>query len=126
MFAKLAVDCNIVNNVCTKADIDLLFTKVKERNVRKITFTQFKEALELCAEKRGEQMADLEAVILASEGKTLIGTKAQANKFYDDKDQYTGVHAHGGPSVIDTDKVADIGQILDRTEADIRGVKVDN
>ena len=71
-------------------------------------------------------MADLEAVILASEGKTLIGTKAQANKFYDDKDQYTGVHAHGGPSVIDTDKVADIGQILDRTEADIRGVKVDN
>ena len=69
-------------------------------------------------------MADLEAKILASGGKTLTGTKAQANKFHDDKDQYTGVHAHGGPSILDTDKVADIGQLLDRTEADVRGVKV--
>ena len=38
---------------------------------------------------------------------------------------YTGVHAHGGPSVVDTDKVADIGQLLDRTEADVRGRKIE-
>ena len=54
-------------------------------------------------------MADLEAIILASGGKTLSGTKAQANKFHDDKALYTGVHAKGGPSVVDTDKIADIG-----------------
>ena len=55
----------------------------------------------------------------------MTGTKAQANKFHDDKDQYTGVHARGGPSVVDTDKIADIGQILDRTEADVRGRKIE-
>ena len=52
------------------------------------------------------------------------GTKAQANKFHDDKDQYTGVHARGGPSTLDTDKIADIGNLLDRTEADVRGRKI--
>ena len=54
----------------------------------------------------------------------MTGTQAQANKFHDDKALYTGVHAKGGPSTIDTDKVADIGNLLDRTEADVRGRKV--
>ena len=30
IFAKLAVDCKIVNKKCTKADIDVIFTRVKE------------------------------------------------------------------------------------------------
>ena len=38
IFAKLAVDCKIVNKKCSKTDIDLIFTKVKEKNARKITF----------------------------------------------------------------------------------------
>ena len=71
-------------------------------------------------------MADLEAKILASGGKTLTGTVAQANKFHDDKALYTGVHAKGGPSTIDTDKIADIGNLLDRTGADVRGRKLED
>ena len=76
VFAKLAVDCKIVNKKCSKTDIDLIFTKVKEKNARKITFPQFKTAVEQCAEKRGEPMADLEAAILQSGGKKLTGTQA--------------------------------------------------
>ena len=38
IFAKLATDCKIVNKKCSKTDIDLIFTKVKEKNARKITF----------------------------------------------------------------------------------------
>ena len=125
IFAKLAVDCKIVNKKCSKTDIDLIFAKVKEKSERKITFPQFKKALELCAEKRGEPMDDLEAKIIASGGKTLHGTKAQANKFHDDKDLYTGVHGKGGPSTLDTDKIADIGNLLDRTEADVRGRRLE-
>ena len=54
MFAKLAVDCKIVNKRCTKTDVDLVFVKVKDKNARKITFSQFAKAVEMCAEKRGE------------------------------------------------------------------------
>jgi hypothetical protein len=49
----------------------------------------------------------LEAVILGSGGKTLTGTQAQATRFHDDKSQYTGVYAHGGPSTVDG-KISDI------------------
>ena len=51
------------------------------------------------------------------------GTKAEANKFHDDKSLYTGVYAQGGPSNVDKDKVSDISQTLDRSAADVRGVK---
>ena len=64
-------------------------------------------------------------MILASGGKVLHGTKAQANKFHDDKALYTGVHAKGGPSIVDTDKIADMINLLDRTEADVRGRKLE-
>ena len=65
-------------------------------------------------------------MILDSGGKKLTGTEAQANKLHDDKALYTGVHANGGPTTIDTDKIVDIGNLLDRTEADVRGRKIDN
>ena len=77
----------------------------------------------MLATKRIEEFNELEAVMLASGGKKkLSGTKAQANKFHDDKNLYTGVHANGGPSTKD-DKINDLSQLLDRTEADVRGVK---
>ena len=33
-------------------------------------------------------------------GPVFAGTQADAVRFHDDKDQYTGVYAHGGPSTI--------------------------
>ena len=120
-WAKLAVDTKIVNKQCTKTDIDLIFAKVKDKTARKITYAQFAQAIEQCAAKRGESQADLEATILASGGKTLTGTQAQATRFHDDKDAYTGVYAHGGPSSA-SGKVDDISQLLDRGAADVRGV----
>lgn len=50
------------------------------------------------------------------------GTKAEANKFHDDKNLYTGVHAKGGPSTVDRNNVHDISQTLDRSGADVRGI----
>lgn len=59
-FAKFAKDCKVLNKAVTTTDIDLIFAKVKDKSARKITFAQFKAALELCAEKRKEDYATLE------------------------------------------------------------------
>jgi len=59
--------------------------------------------------------------LIASKGPILTGTKAEAVKYHDDKSLYTGVHANGGPSTVDIDKVVDISQLCDRTDADVRG-----
>ena len=53
-------------------------------------------------------------MVASSNGPILTGTKAEAVKYHDDKSLYTGVYAHGGPSTVDTDKVADISQLCDR------------
>lgn len=121
----MTVDCKVVNKQCTKTDIDLIFAKVKDKAARKITYVQFEAAIAQCAAKRGESKADLEAAILASGGKTLTGTQAQATRFHDDKSQYTGVYAHGGPSTVDSgvSRVDDISSLCDRGAADVRGVQ---
>ncbi|MES1915203.1 MAG: hypothetical protein MHM6MM_007179 [Cercozoa sp. M6MM] len=49
-------------------------------------------------------------------------TKARASKRLTDKKLYTGVHAHGGPSTID--KHQGLDDLLDRSAADVRGVKL--
>jgi hypothetical protein len=65
----------------------------------------------------------VQAKVSASKGPILAGTKAEATRFHDDKANYTGVHAHGGPSTGNDGVVHDISQTLDRTEANVRGVK---
>lgn len=122
-FAKCAKDCGVINKSCTATDIDLIFAKSKAKDSRKITYAQFKSAIQLCADKRKQDFAALEAVILAAGGPVFSGTKAEANKFHDDKSLYTGVYAAGGPTNVDKDKVSDISQTLDRGAADVRGVK---
>lgn len=71
-------------------------------------------------------MPDLENKILSSGGKTLTGTKAEATRFHDDKTQYTGVYAHGGPSTVDTGRarIDDISSLCDRGPADVRGRQI--
>ena len=123
-FAKMAKDCKVINKKCTNTDIDLIFARNKERTARKITFQQFAAALAECAAKRGEDMAALEASILSVGGPVFSGTQAEAVRFHDDTDQYTGVHAHGGPSTVGgTGGISDISQLCDRSAADVRGVQ---
>ena len=37
-FAKIARDCNIINEKCTSTDIDIIFVKAKSSHRRKIDF----------------------------------------------------------------------------------------
>jgi len=122
-FAKFAKDCKVINKKCTGTDIDLIFAKIKDKSARKITLPQFMAGLELCAAKRGEDMAALEAHVLAAGGPVFTGTKAGPNKFHDDKSLYTGVYAQGGPTNVDKGNINDISQTCDRSSADVRGIK---
>lgn len=121
-FAKMAKDCKVISKSCTTTDIDLIFAKVKDKSARRITFAQFENAIEQCATKNKVSNEDLVAKICSHGGPTYTATKAQANKFHDDKSQYTGVHAKGGPSTVDN-KISDLSQLADRSDATVRGVK---
>jgi hypothetical protein len=124
-FVKLCKDTKIIDKHLTTTDLDIYFAKVKDKTVKKITFTQFEDAIRLCATKKKVTFDDLCAVICKAGGPKFEGTKADAVKFHDDKSLYTGVHNHGGPSTVDvgSGKISDISQLCDRTGADVRGVK---
>jgi hypothetical protein len=47
---------------------------------------------------------------------------AEENRFYDDRSTYTGVHKVGGPTIVDKEKLG-LDSLLDRTPADVRGLK---
>jgi hypothetical protein len=122
-FAKWSKDCKVLDKACTATDIDLCFAKVKDKAARKINFAQFDKALHEIATKKKIDYAVLCEHVKAHGGPSFTGTKAEAVKYHDDKSQYTGVHAKGGPSTVDKDKISDISQTCDRSAADVRGTK---
>jgi len=125
-FAKLAKDCNILDKKLTPTDMDIIFAKIKDKAARKINFEQFKAGIANMAAKKGVSEDELSKAIIASGGPHFQGTKAEFNKFHDDKSLYTGVYAKGGPTNVDAGRggqVSDISQTCDRTSADVRGIK---
>ncbi|XP_067911631.1 tubulin polymerization-promoting protein [Heterodontus francisci] len=62
-WSKLCKDCNIIDgkNV-TITDVDIVFSKVKAKSFRTITFDQFKDALEELARKRFKGKIKEEAI----------------------------------------------------------------
>jgi hypothetical protein len=116
-FAKMSKDTKILDKKLTATDIDLIFAKSKQKTERKISYAEFQKAVGFCAEKKGISADDLAAAICAAGGPKFAGTKADNVKFHDDKDQYTGVHAQGGPTTVDSvHPVASFGGAPDKEE----------
>jgi len=88
---------------------------------RRITFDGFLSALFRIAEKKGQALEEVVSHILNAGGPTVKCTKTDYVKFHDDKSTYTGVYSRGGPTNVDPSK--DLSSLLDRSEADVRGVK---
>jgi hypothetical protein len=123
-FAKFCKDTKLVDKKLTGTDVDLIFASIKE--VRTISFDQFKKGIEKCATKKGKTYDDCVTIICGSGGPQFKGTQADYVKFHDDKSLYTGVYANGGPSTVDIGsggKISDLSQLADRSGADVRGVK---
>ncbi|KAK9838481.1 hypothetical protein WJX81_002091 [Elliptochloris bilobata] len=121
-FEKLCRDCGLVDRkAVTSTEVDLAFARAKAKGARRLTFERFLDALALLAERKGTSLADLAAAVLAARGPCVSGTRADYVKFHDDKSTYTGVYARGGPTNVDPSK--DLSALLDRSPADVRGIK---
>lgn len=97
-FNKLFKDLKLYTKSFTSTDTDIIFnrTEVKPKTERKINFSQFKKALELCSEKRKGTYDDLVAKICSGKGPGTTGaTKAVKAGGVDrltDTSKYTGSH----------------------------------
>jgi len=123
-FVKFCKDSGLFDKVMTQTDADLIFTKIKGKGARKITFVEFEAGLAAIAEKKKISVDELKEKIASSAGPMYKGTVADEVRFHDDKSTYTGVHQHGGPTTTDEGRVQfnDLSQICDRGTANIRGV----
>lgn len=112
-FAKMLKECKIIGKVFTSTDADLLFSKVKAKSARKITFDEFKtKAVPEIAAKMKKTDADIEAMI-AKHSPEAHGTKADVVKFHDDKSLYTGAAKEGGPTNVDRN-AGSLAGVVDR------------
>ncbi|XP_074398297.1 tubulin polymerization-promoting protein isoform X1 [Zonotrichia albicollis] len=101
-WSKLCKDCNIIDgkNVTT-TDVDIVFSKIKGKSVRTITFEQFKEALQELSKKRFKGKSDEEALqemykLIEGKGPGLTGvTKTVSSPTVSrltDTSKFTGSH----------------------------------
>jgi len=119
-FLKLCKESKIVNKKFNGNACDLLFTSLA-RPKKTISFETFTaKALPALAAKVGTSVDVLKAKI-TSGGPKSSGTKAQYNKFHDDKSTWTATAVAGGPTTIDN--AITLSNLADRTAADVRGVK---
>jgi hypothetical protein len=98
--AKMSRDLKLLDKNLTSTDVDIMFSKVKPKSERKITFAQFEEALKLMAEKKypgdAEGLSKLKEKILEGKGPQAHGVtktvKAGAVDRLTDASKYTGSH----------------------------------
>lgn len=101
-FAKLCKDCKVIDGkTTTGTDVDIVFTKVKAKSARVITFEEFKQALKELSKKRFKSMGEEEAVeavhaLVAGKEPVLVGVtkvaKAGAVDRLTDTSKFTGSH----------------------------------
>jgi len=131
-FCKFCTDANLLDaQSFTKTDAEILFREVKNVYLRKISIVEFSFALEEIGKRTGRGTPEVMAAVKELRG-PVFTTKAYppqdpgAERFYEQKELYTGVHRYGGPTTVDKGhggKITDISEVLDRTPADKRGVK---
>ncbi|XP_028647007.2 tubulin polymerization-promoting protein family member 3-like [Erpetoichthys calabaricus] len=101
-FVKLCKDCRVIDGKgVTSTDVDIIFTKVKSKSARVITYEQFKQALKELASKRFKGKPEEEALqevykLIAGKEPANIGVtkpaKAGAVDRLTDTAKYTGSH----------------------------------
>jgi len=98
-FSKLCKDCGLFDKQFTSTAADLMFTKIAKSS-RHISWESFEKLLKLIASKKGVDCIDVYGLVSCSSGPVLLGTRAAAVRFHDDKSTYTGTHINGGPEAV--------------------------
>ena len=92
-WAKFCRETGLQNRRTLDAvQVDLIFSKVKPRGERKISFEEFKDAVAMVAEMRGRTFADTCALVVSKGGPQSSGTRAEYVKFAEPSN-FTGAYA---------------------------------
>ncbi|XP_004609762.1 tubulin polymerization-promoting protein family member 2 [Sorex araneus] len=101
-FAKLCKDCGIIDGkAVTSTDVDIVFSKVKAKNTRTITFQQFQEAMKELGQKRFKAKSPEDGLqqvykLLEGQDPTTSGVTKVSNvggvERLTDTSKYTGSH----------------------------------
>jgi hypothetical protein len=92
-FMKFCKDTKLIGGKFKNTDVDLCFSQVCRKS-RRMNFDMFKDGCRLIAKKRGTTTGFIQGVVADSAGPNLVGTKADAVRFHDDKSTYTGSHTY--------------------------------
>ena len=125
-FIKCTKDSGLICKAFSTNDVDILFSKVKTKTSKVLSYDQFLTALKEIAIKKKVDVSVIEEKLKSTGGPHFHGTKTDYVKFHDDKTLYTGVYAKGGPTNVDVGRggnISDISQTCDRSGSDVRGVK---
>lgn len=71
-FAKLAKDCEFLDENLSQTDVDITFSKIKDRNERRISYQQFQNGLALLAKKKGVQMSEITTGVDKRQGISIL------------------------------------------------------
>ncbi|KAL4441467.1 hypothetical protein ABPG77_001971 [Micractinium sp. CCAP 211/92] len=121
-FSKLCKDAGLYCKQFTATDADLIFSSLKPRGGKRIAFEAFEAALEKVAAKKGQPTAEVIGAVVQAGGPKSTGTKAEYNRFYNDKGSWTSTAKNGGPTNVDGAK--NLSELCDRSPADARGAKI--
>jgi hypothetical protein len=91
-WVKCVRDSGLLGLRVSQTDADLVFTRVKTKGGRKISYLEFRWALCLLAESAGASYDTVCDTVLAG-GPISTGTRAEYSKFHDDQSTYTGAYA---------------------------------
>jgi len=91
-FMKMMIDVNMFDKNFTKNDVDTTFVHAAGRGVKDLSVETFHVAIREIAQKKKVPIYKVQQAIESCEGPHLAATKADAVRFHDDKDTYTGMH----------------------------------
>lgn len=104
-FAKLCKDTALLGPAFEAHDVDVVFAQAaRGQESRRLDFDAFCVALAAVAERRSVPAADVVRSVVGASGPADNSTAhapSEFVRFHDDKTTFTGVHARGGPSVVE-------------------------
>jgi len=120
-FAKMMKDSKLVGKRFNNHSVDILFSKVAKK-AKAITLNEWLRALELVAEEIGRDIDWVKKKLVVDGVPSNSGTKAEKNRFYDDKSTWTTTAVNGGPTNVDAFKMNFQDLTNRENKADRRGM----
>ena len=113
-------ECKILNKKFNGNGADILFSKFAKQS-KTITKDQWMEAIALVGDETGKGEDWVKKNLVVNGVPQSSGTKAAANRFYDDKSTWTATATAGGPTMVDNRPTLE-SQANRGNTADVRGV----